>query len=477
MVARLRVAGPAGAGREAGSGGGVGGDGPSAAAARERRRGAARCLRPCARRRPACGDHDVGAVALPAREPPALPVPPRRSGGRPGGGVGVSGGGRSRADDSDTWRSPRLWPQHHRPGGVRPVGSARRGHRPLLVAGPLAGVAGRLIVQGGSRTVAGQAQPQRYASRAGHPLRRPRGPRRRRPPRPHARRGPPALRGQRRRHQPCRHPPPPALRGASAPRGRGVRSDAQARHSFAPAVASLLSDALAAAGALSSLLDGAPEADVVPARVPRSASTEPAFPSAALASCDSVAVPAPVVAPLRSSSDFPSLILAPFVLALSPSGVPVRMPAAILAMAISFWAAIAAFATACWPAAVEPCPAEARAAALSAWVISDPLWSRNIAPFASAARVPDSPAGSGSAGGLLKATTGAASVDGVVLSCWARDPDWIAAMSGACSGMGESCQFQKRVMSSFSAEFDRPRTASAKTPPLGSGTKSSTVVS
>src|SRR6266849_6535406 len=41
---------------------------------------------------PACGHHDVGAVALPAREPPALPAPPRRSGGRPGGGVGVSGG-------------------------------------------------------------------------------------------------------------------------------------------------------------------------------------------------------------------------------------------------------------------------------------------------------------------------------------------------------------------------------------------------
>jgi len=99
-----------------------------------------------ARGRPACRHLDVGAVALPAREPPALPAPPRRSGGRPGGGVGVSGGGRGRADDTDTWRSPRLWPQHHRPGGVRPVGSARRGHWPLLVAGPHAGVAGRLLV-------------------------------------------------------------------------------------------------------------------------------------------------------------------------------------------------------------------------------------------------------------------------------------------------------------------------------------------
>ena len=47
-----------------------------------------------------------------------------------GGGVGVSGGGRSRADDTDTWRSPCLRAQHDRPGGVRPVGSACRGPSP-----------------------------------------------------------------------------------------------------------------------------------------------------------------------------------------------------------------------------------------------------------------------------------------------------------------------------------------------------------
>src|SRR6266851_7637271 len=147
MVARLLVAGSARTGREARSGDGAGATAPPLLL-RGDRRGAARRLRPCARGRPACRHHHVGAVALRALEPPALPAPPRRSGGRPGGGVGVSGGGRSRADDTDTWRSPRLWPQHHWPGGVRPVGSARRGHWPLLVAGPLAGVAGRLLVSG-----------------------------------------------------------------------------------------------------------------------------------------------------------------------------------------------------------------------------------------------------------------------------------------------------------------------------------------
>src|SRR5215467_13397051 len=88
----------------------------------------------------------MGAVALPTREPPALPAPPRRGGDSPGGGMGVRGGGRSRAGYTDIWRSPSLWPQHHRPGGVRPVGAARRGHGPLLVAGPVAGVAGRLLM-------------------------------------------------------------------------------------------------------------------------------------------------------------------------------------------------------------------------------------------------------------------------------------------------------------------------------------------
>lgn len=56
-----------------------------AAGARGRRRGGGRRLRPCARGRPARRHHDVGAVARPAREPPALPAPPRPSGGRPGG--------------------------------------------------------------------------------------------------------------------------------------------------------------------------------------------------------------------------------------------------------------------------------------------------------------------------------------------------------------------------------------------------------
>jgi hypothetical protein len=64
---------------------------------------------------------------------------------RPGRGAGVSRGGRSRPGDTDTWRSARIWSQHRRPRGLGPVGSAPRGHRPLLVARPLAGVADRLL--------------------------------------------------------------------------------------------------------------------------------------------------------------------------------------------------------------------------------------------------------------------------------------------------------------------------------------------
>jgi hypothetical protein len=95
--------------------------------------------------------------------------------------VGVSGGGRSRADDTDARRSPRRWPQHHRPRGVRPVNSARRGHWPLLVAGPLAGVAGRLpvscpgwsvderILRHASATVSRRARAPREVASAGEP--------------------------------------------------------------------------------------------------------------------------------------------------------------------------------------------------------------------------------------------------------------------------------------------------------------------
>jgi hypothetical protein len=36
-------------------------------------------------------------------------------------------------------------------------------------------------------------------------------------------------------------------------------------------------------------------------------------------------------------------------------------------------------------------------------------------------------------------------------------------------GIGESCQFQNRVRSIFSAALNRPSTASANTPPEGSG--------
>ena len=47
-------------------------------------------------------------------------------------------------------------------------------------------------------------------------------------------------------------------------------------------------------------------------------------------------------------------------------------------------------------------------------------------------------------------------------------PAWTGAMSGASSGIGESCQFQNRVRSICSPEFDRPSVASPKMPPVGS---------
>ena len=76
-----------------------------------------------------------------------------------------------------------------------------------------------------------QVLGSRHASRADHPLRRPRGPGRRRPARPHARRRPAALRGQLRRRQLRRHPPDrellPRPAAAAADPGRGVRRHAR----------------------------------------------------------------------------------------------------------------------------------------------------------------------------------------------------------------------------------------------------------
>jgi hypothetical protein len=51
----------------------------------------------------------------------------------------------------------------------------------------------------------------------------------------------------------------------------------------------------------------------------------------------------------------------------------------------------------------------------------------------------------------------------------ARLPACTGAISGAVIGIGESCQFQNRVRSIFSAALKRPSTASANTPPEGSG--------
>jgi hypothetical protein len=93
-------------------------------------------------------------------------------------------------------------------------------------------------------------------------------------------------------------------------------------------------------------------------------------------------------------------------------------------------------------------------------------------PFCSAVSTAAVPIGSGIEPGFIKLTIGALSWPGVTFSSIARDPDWIAAISVGCNGIGESCQFQKRVISSFSAELERPSTASAKVPPVPSGTMS-----
>jgi hypothetical protein len=116
----------------------------SAAAARRRRRGGARRLRPCARGRlPVVTT--TGAVALPLER--RLRFLHRLDETAAGGAVAWVSARRSVAPTIPTLSDRRLWPQH-RSGGVRPLGSARRGYWPLLVAGPLAGVAGRLAAIG-----------------------------------------------------------------------------------------------------------------------------------------------------------------------------------------------------------------------------------------------------------------------------------------------------------------------------------------
>jgi Uncharacterized protein conserved in bacteria (DUF2332) len=59
------------------------------------------------------------------------------------GGVGVGGGRRGRTGRPHARRPPGLRPQHRRRGGARGGHRAGRGRRPVLVARPPAGVAGR----------------------------------------------------------------------------------------------------------------------------------------------------------------------------------------------------------------------------------------------------------------------------------------------------------------------------------------------
>src|SRR6266508_119092 len=96
------------------------------------------------------------------------------------------------------------------------------------------------------------------------------------------------------------------------------------------------------------------------------------------------------------------------------------------------------------------CPAEV-APAEEALIASE-------ASLAVSARVPAIPVGSGRAAGGVIETIGCPSGEAFRSSVVARVPVWTAAISVGWIGIGESCQFQNRVMSSFSDALNLPRT-------------------
>src|SRR5437762_10437125 len=103
----------------------------------------------------------------------------------------------------------------------------------------------------------------------------------------------------------------------------------------------------------------------------------------------------------------------------------------------------------------------AEASLARAWVPARPLMSRKRSPLETAVRAALRLVGSGRAVGAIMPTTGFSSAPGVARSVLVGIFVLTGEISGGGRGMGESCQCQKRVMSSFSAELERPRTASA----------------
>ena len=114
--------------------------------------------------------------------------------------------------------------------------------------------------------------------------------------------------------------------------------------------------------------------------------------------------------------------------------------------------------------------------ASSAWLAASPvadapLMFRNAPFVVTAPSTLESVTGSGSATGLWMLTSGLSNVGRSGACAGVCVPAIRAWICGGAGG-GESCQSKKRVMSSFSAAFARPRTASPKTPPVGTATVS-----
>lgn len=137
----------------------------------------------------------------------------------------------------------------------------------------------------------------------------------------------------------------------------------------------------------------------------------------------------------------------------SPEALPLANCAAIRMRSVLLSITVLRFCPACSPTAVAPCALACKAACANAAVCAIPLMSRNMLPFWTAVMMAAIPVGSGNAVGLWIVRTGAESWPGWIWSDCAREPDCTGAMSGAAIGMGESCQFQNRVRSVFSAAW------------------------